>query len=41
VVDNITLDQALQRTQQLFEAVAKDGGYKKKIEPVSYNIDTL
>ncbi|MDR2094119.1 MAG: sugar ABC transporter substrate-binding protein [Treponema sp.] len=29
VVDNITLDQALQRTQQLFESVAKDGGYKK------------
>jgi sorbitol/mannitol transport system substrate-binding protein len=29
VVDNITLDQALQKTQQVFEAVAKDGGYKK------------
>jgi hypothetical protein len=29
VVDNITLDQALQRTQEVFEAVARDGGYKK------------
>jgi sorbitol/mannitol transport system substrate-binding protein len=29
VVDNITLDQALRQTQQLFEQVAKDGQYKK------------
>jgi sorbitol/mannitol transport system substrate-binding protein len=29
VVDNITLDEALRRTQQVFEAVARDGGYKK------------
>jgi sorbitol/mannitol transport system substrate-binding protein len=29
VVDNISLDQALQRTQQLFDQVARDGNYKK------------
>jgi sorbitol/mannitol transport system substrate-binding protein len=29
VVDNITLDEALRRTQQTFEAVARDGNYKK------------
>jgi sorbitol/mannitol transport system substrate-binding protein len=29
VVDNITLDEALRRTQQVFEQVARDGGYKK------------
>ncbi|MDR2184301.1 MAG: sugar ABC transporter substrate-binding protein [Treponema sp.] len=29
VVDNITLDEALRRTQQVFEQVAKDGNYKK------------
>jgi sorbitol/mannitol transport system substrate-binding protein len=29
VVDNITLDEALRRTQQVFEAIARDGGYKK------------
>jgi sorbitol/mannitol transport system substrate-binding protein len=29
VVDNITLDEALRRTQQVFEAIAQDGGYKK------------
>jgi sorbitol/mannitol transport system substrate-binding protein len=29
VVDNISLDEALRRTQQVFEAVARDGGYKK------------
>ncbi|MDR2796804.1 MAG: sugar ABC transporter substrate-binding protein [Treponema sp.] len=29
VVDNITLDEALRRTQQVFESVARDGSYKK------------
>jgi sorbitol/mannitol transport system substrate-binding protein len=29
VVDNITLDEAIRRTQQVFEQVAKDGNYKK------------
>jgi sorbitol/mannitol transport system substrate-binding protein len=28
-VDNISLDEALRQTQAIFEAVAKDGGYKK------------
>ncbi|MDR0653244.1 MAG: sugar ABC transporter substrate-binding protein [Synergistaceae bacterium] len=28
VVDNITLDEAIKRTQEVFEAVAEDGGYK-------------
>lgn len=28
VVDKITLDEAISRTQQLFEQVAEDGGYK-------------
>jgi sorbitol/mannitol transport system substrate-binding protein len=28
VVDNITLDEAIRRTQEVFEAVAEDGGYK-------------
>jgi sorbitol/mannitol transport system substrate-binding protein len=29
VVDNISLDEAMRRTQQVFEQVAKDGNYKK------------
>lgn len=29
VVDAITLDEALRRTQEVFEAVARDGNYKK------------
>ncbi|GHV47128.1 maltose ABC transporter substrate-binding protein [Spirochaetia bacterium] len=29
VVDNITLDEAIRRTQAVFEQVAKDGNYKK------------
>jgi sorbitol/mannitol transport system substrate-binding protein len=29
VVDNINLDEALRRTQQVFEQVARDGNYKK------------
>jgi sorbitol/mannitol transport system substrate-binding protein len=28
VVDNITLDEAIRRTQEVFEAVAEDGAYK-------------
>jgi sorbitol/mannitol transport system substrate-binding protein len=28
VVDNITLDEAIRRTQEVFEAVAEEGGYK-------------